>query len=39
MAHDAVEITMVVPPRDLTAEYLAFHTYPRAKVLGCSFIG
>jgi hypothetical protein len=27
---------MVVPPDDLTAEYLAFQTYPKAKVLGCS---
>jgi hypothetical protein len=27
---------MVAPPRDLTAEYLAFQTYPKAKVLGCS---
>jgi hypothetical protein len=29
---------MVAPPRDLTAEYLAFQTYPKAKVLGCSLI-
>jgi hypothetical protein len=39
MVQQTVAIPMVVPPRDLTAEYLAFHTYPRATLLGCSFNG